>query len=137
MRLNIYCQLLISVFHLKKSKTLSAKVHQILKVVKENGLIKKFQKPLTIRGDDASPKKLPSIIEMQDKYRQVQHNDHQGMTPKLYVREFTFERSQQRGKKIWRSKPQKEVIQDKGNGVAFNLPPREYSNEKVGQKWNQ
>lgn len=90
---------------MKKFATLFAKVHRVLKVAKEKGLMKKFQKPLTIIGDDVSPKGLPTTAKMQDRYKQVPRGKHQSVIPRTYVREFAFKRFRQRDKQVWRPKP--------------------------------
>ncbi|KAL0907610.1 hypothetical protein M5K25_022029 [Dendrobium thyrsiflorum] len=92
----------------KEPESLSARVYQVLKTVKERGLTKrKIQRPLTVEVRRTPPRERLPLSRRKNKERRIiPYGKHQGVTPELHVRESTAERSRRKEKEIWRSKPQ-------------------------------
>ncbi|KAL0904316.1 hypothetical protein M5K25_026408 [Dendrobium thyrsiflorum] len=127
----------------KKSESLSARVYQVLRTVKEKGLTKrKIQRPLTVEVRRTPPRERLSFARVERRERiDNPLGEHRGVTPELRIRGSTIERSRWKGKQSWRPKPfrddeRKEREMDLGvtSGAASR---RSASTNKQRQKWVQ
>ncbi|KAL0917573.1 hypothetical protein M5K25_012646 [Dendrobium thyrsiflorum] len=89
----------------KEPETLSGRVHRVLKIVKEKGLMKKkYQRPLVIEARRIPPRELPPLVT-RGKFKQNLQEAHRGVTLGPRVQESAAERAQQKDKQIWRPRP--------------------------------
>ncbi|KAL0907131.1 hypothetical protein M5K25_025675 [Dendrobium thyrsiflorum] len=90
----------------REPETLSARVYRVLMAVKDRVLMKKkFQQPPTT---GARREKLPPVMVERKERRPTLHIEHRGMTPEPQVQGSIAERSQRKGKDVWRPKPRRE-----------------------------
>ncbi|PKU67100.1 hypothetical protein MA16_Dca008889 [Dendrobium catenatum] len=89
----------------KEPETLSARVYRVLKIVKDKGLMKKFQRPLVIDTRRTLPRERLSFTAERRKRKQIPRGEYWGVTPELYIQGSTAEWSRWKGKQIWRPKP--------------------------------
>ncbi|KAL0919607.1 hypothetical protein M5K25_011713 [Dendrobium thyrsiflorum] len=97
----------------KEPESLSARVYRVLKTVKEKGLKKKGVQrplPLVIEARRTPPRERLSFPPFgRNKRRQrASYGEHRGVTPEYRVQGSTAERSQRKGKQIWRPKPHRD-----------------------------
>ncbi|KAL0921278.1 hypothetical protein M5K25_008337 [Dendrobium thyrsiflorum] len=107
----------------KEPESLSARVYRVLKTVKEKGLKKKgAQRPLVIEARRTPPRERLSFPPLgRNKRRQrASHGEHRGVTPEYRVQGSTAERSQRKGKQIWRPKPHRDD-EEKGRKREIDL----------------
>ncbi|KAL0912939.1 hypothetical protein M5K25_016362 [Dendrobium thyrsiflorum] len=129
----------------KEPESLSARVYRVLKTVKENGLKKKgTQRPLVIEARRTPPRERLSFPPLgRNKRRQrVSHGEHRGVTPEYRVQGSTAERSQRKGKQIWRPKPHRDDEENEermGNmGVTSGVASRRSApNSRDRRRWVQ
>ncbi|KAL0904740.1 hypothetical protein M5K25_026884 [Dendrobium thyrsiflorum] len=89
----------------KEPEALSARVHRVLKTVKEKGLMKKkYQRALVIEARRTPPRELPPLVT-RGKFKPNLQDAHQGVKLGSCVQESAAERAQQKDKKIWRPRP--------------------------------
>ncbi|KAL0928756.1 hypothetical protein M5K25_000677 [Dendrobium thyrsiflorum] len=93
---------------------LSARVHQVLKTVKDKGLMKKkFQRPLMIEARRTPPRERLSsdvITGRREERRQAPREAHRGMTLGPRIQGSAAERAQRKDKQVWRPKPQRKKM---------------------------
>ncbi|XP_028548060.1 uncharacterized protein LOC114578763 [Dendrobium catenatum] len=129
---------------IREPERLSARVHRVLKTVKEKGLMKKkFQRPLIVEARRTPPRERLSsvVIAKQRNYqRQVPREAHRGVTLGSHVQESVAERAQRNGKQVWRPKPRKKKIfeeKDRPGVTSGAVSRRSAPANKTRQKWVQ
>ncbi|KAL0928584.1 hypothetical protein M5K25_000482 [Dendrobium thyrsiflorum] len=129
----------------KEPESLSARVYRVLKTVKEKGLKKKgAQRPLVIEARRTPPRERLSFPPLgRNKRRQrASYGEHRGVTPEYRVQGSTAERSQRKGKQIWRPKPHRDEEENEermGNmGVTSGVASRRSApNSRDRRRWVQ
>ncbi|KAL0926696.1 hypothetical protein M5K25_002940 [Dendrobium thyrsiflorum] len=129
----------------KEPESLSARVYRVLKTVKEKGLMKKgVQRPLVIEARRTPPRERLSFppLGRNERRQRASHGEHRGVTPEYRVQRSTAERSQRKGKQIWRPKPHRDEEENEermGNmGVTSGVASRRSApNSRDRRKWVQ
>ncbi|KAL0903414.1 hypothetical protein M5K25_027793 [Dendrobium thyrsiflorum] len=129
----------------KEPESLSARVYRVLKTVKEKGLKKKgAQRPLVIEARRTPPRERLSFppLGRNERRQRASHGEHRGVTPEYRVQGSTAERSQRKGKQIWRPKPHRDDEENEermGNmGVTSGVASRRSApNSRDRRKWVQ
>ncbi|KAL0915746.1 hypothetical protein M5K25_013199 [Dendrobium thyrsiflorum] len=123
---------------------LSARVHRVLKTVKDKGLMKKkFQKPLMIEARRTPPRERLStvmIAERREEQRQAPREAHRGVTLGPRIQGSAVERAQRKDKQVWRPKPQrKKMVEEREiSGVTSEAVSRRSAPfNQIRQKWVQ
>ncbi|KAL0911995.1 hypothetical protein M5K25_017935 [Dendrobium thyrsiflorum] len=129
----------------KEPESLSARVYRVLKTVKDKGLKKKgAQRPLVIEARRTPPRERLSFppLGRNERRQRASHGEHRGVTPEYRVQGSTAERSQRKGKQIWRPKPHRDDEENEermGNmGVTSGVASRRSApNSRDRRKWVQ
>ncbi|KAL0928580.1 hypothetical protein M5K25_000478 [Dendrobium thyrsiflorum] len=122
---------------------LSARVHRVLKTVKDKGLMKKkFQRPLTIEARRTPPRERLSsavIAGRREERRQAPQEAHRGVTLGPRIQGSAAERAQRNGKQVWRQKPQKRKMDENiTSGVTSEAVSRRSApSNRIRQTWVQ
>ncbi|KAL0922854.1 hypothetical protein M5K25_006881 [Dendrobium thyrsiflorum] len=122
---------------------LSARVHRVLKTVKDKGLMKKkIQRPLTIEARRTSPRERLSsavMVGRREERRQAPREAHRGVTLGPRIQGSAAERAQRKGKQVWRPKPQRRKIDENiTSGVTSEAVSRRSApSNQIRQKWVQ
>ncbi|KAL0912152.1 hypothetical protein M5K25_018106 [Dendrobium thyrsiflorum] len=107
----------------KKYETLSARVHRVLKVARENGLMKKkYQKPFINKTARIPQRELPAARVTQEKLKSTPRGEHWSMKPELRIQESADKRSRWKGKEIWRPRLPERRLLEKNIRIG---PPRD------------
>ncbi|KAL0905424.1 hypothetical protein M5K25_023844 [Dendrobium thyrsiflorum] len=130
----------------KEPESLSARVYRVLKTVKEKGLKKKgVQRPLVIEARRTPPRERLSFppLKRNKRRQRASHGEHRGVTPEYRVQGSTAERSQRKGKQIWRPKPHRNDEEEneermENMGVTSGVASRRSApNSRDRQRWVQ
>ncbi|KAL0923388.1 hypothetical protein M5K25_007442 [Dendrobium thyrsiflorum] len=122
---------------------LSARVHRVLKTVKDKGLMKKkFQRPLMIEARRTPPRERLStvmIAERREEQRQAPREAHRGVTLGPRIQGSAAERAQRKDKQVWRPKPQRRKIDENiTSGVTSEAVSRRSApSNQIRQTWVQ
>ncbi|KAL0904660.1 hypothetical protein M5K25_026789 [Dendrobium thyrsiflorum] len=123
---------------------LSARVHRVLKTVKDKGLMKKkFQRPLMIEARRTPPRERLSsavITRRKEERRQVPREAHRGVILGPRIQGSAAERAQRKGKQVWRPKPQRRKKMDENiiSGVTSEAVSRRSApSNQIRQTWVQ
>ncbi|KAL0909504.1 hypothetical protein M5K25_020378 [Dendrobium thyrsiflorum] len=122
----------------KKYETLSARVHRVLKVAKENGLIKKkYQRPFINKTARIPSRELPAARVTQEKLKSTPRGEHWSMKPELRIQESADKRSRWKGKEIWRPRLPKRKLLEKNVriGVTSGIASQRSASKKNRQQW--
>ncbi|KAL0914372.1 hypothetical protein M5K25_014716 [Dendrobium thyrsiflorum] len=122
---------------------LSARVHRVLKTVKDKGLMKKkFQRPLMIEARRTPPRERLSSAVMagrRGERRQAPQEAHRGVTLGPRIQGSAAERAQRKGKQVWRPKPQRKMMDENvTSGVTSEAVSRRSApSNRICQTWVQ
>ncbi|KAL0903975.1 hypothetical protein M5K25_026041 [Dendrobium thyrsiflorum] len=122
----------------KKYETLSARVHRVLKVARENGLIKKkYQRPFINKTAKISQRELLAARVTQEKLKSTPRGEHWSKKPELRVQESDNKRSQWKGKEIWRPRlPERRLLEKNVRiGVTSGIASQRSASKKNRQQW--
>ncbi|KAL0911372.1 hypothetical protein M5K25_019508 [Dendrobium thyrsiflorum] len=122
----------------KKYETLSARVHRILKVARENGLMKKeYQKPFINKTARIPQRELSAARVTQEKLKSTPRGEHWSMKPELRIQEFDDKRSRWKGKEIWRPRLSKRKLLEKNVriDVTSGIASQRSASKKNRQQW--
>ncbi|KAL0920064.1 hypothetical protein M5K25_009171 [Dendrobium thyrsiflorum] len=122
----------------KNHETLSARVHRVLKVARENGLMKKkYQRPFTNKTWRIPPRELPSATVTQDKLKLAPCGEHWSAKPGPRIQESVIKRSQWKGKEIWRIRlPERRLLEKNVRiGMTSSIASQRSAPEKNRQQW--
>ncbi|KAL0911129.1 hypothetical protein M5K25_019245 [Dendrobium thyrsiflorum] len=129
--------------HIRGPERLSARVHRVLKIVKDKGLMKKkFQRPLMIEARRTPPRERLSsavITGRREERRQAPREAHRGVTLGPRIQGSAAKRAQQNGKQVWRPKPQRRKMDENiTSGVTSEAVSRRSAPfNRNRQKWVQ
>ncbi|KAL0927186.1 hypothetical protein M5K25_001349 [Dendrobium thyrsiflorum] len=122
----------------KKYETLSARVHRVLKVARENGLMKKkYQKPFINKTARIPQRELPAARVTQEKLKSTPRGEHWSMKPELRIQESADKRSRWKGKEIWRPRlPERRLLEKNIRiGVTSGIASQRSASKKNHQQW--
>ncbi|KAL0910033.1 hypothetical protein M5K25_020960 [Dendrobium thyrsiflorum] len=122
----------------KKYETLSARVHRVLKVARENGLMKKkYQRPFINKTARIPQRELPSARVTQEKLKSTPRGEHWSMKPELRIQESADKRSRWKGKEIWRPRlPERKLLEKNVRiGVTSGITSQRSASKKNRQQW--
>ncbi|KAL0924292.1 hypothetical protein M5K25_005106 [Dendrobium thyrsiflorum] len=122
----------------KKYETLSARVHRVLKVARENGLMKKkYQKPFINKTARIPQRELPAARVTQEKLKSTPRGEHWSMKPELRIQESADKRSRWKGKEIWRPRlPERKLVEKNVRiGVTSGIASQRSASKKNRQQW--
>ncbi|KAL0920551.1 hypothetical protein M5K25_009693 [Dendrobium thyrsiflorum] len=123
---------------------LSARVHRVLKTVKDKGLMKKkFRRPSMIESRRTPPRERLSsavIAGRGEERRQAPREAHRGVTLGPRIQGSAAERAQRKDKQIWRPKPQRKKMVEEREilGVTSEAVSRRSApSNRICQTWVQ
>ncbi|KAL0923691.1 hypothetical protein M5K25_007758 [Dendrobium thyrsiflorum] len=122
----------------KKYETLSARVHRVLKVAKENGLMKKkYQRPFINKTARIPSRELPAARVTQEKLKSTPRGEHWTMKHELRIQESADKRSRWKGKEIWRPRlPERRLLEKNVRiGVTSGIASQRSASKKNRQQW--
>ncbi|KAL0909817.1 hypothetical protein M5K25_020715 [Dendrobium thyrsiflorum] len=122
----------------KKYETLSARVHRVLKVAKENGLMKKkYQRPFINKTARISQRELPAVRVTQEKLKSTPRGEHWSKKPELRIQESADKRSRWKGKETWRPRlPERRLLEKNVRiGVTSGIASQRSASKKNRQQW--
>ncbi|KAL0911094.1 hypothetical protein M5K25_019206 [Dendrobium thyrsiflorum] len=122
----------------KKYETLSARVHRVLKVARENGLMKKKYQKLFINKTARIPQReLPAARVTQEKLKSTPRGEHWSMKPELRIQESADKRSRWKRKEIWRPRlPERRLLEKNIRiGVTSSIASQRSASKKNHQQW--
>ncbi|KAL0909239.1 hypothetical protein M5K25_020087 [Dendrobium thyrsiflorum] len=122
----------------KKYETLSARVHRVLKVARENGLMKKkYQRPFINKTARIPQRELPSARVTQEKSKSTPRGEHWSMKLELRFQETADKRSRWKGKEIWRPRlPERKLLEKNIRiGVTSGIASQRSASKKNHQQW--
>ncbi|KAL0928241.1 hypothetical protein M5K25_000113 [Dendrobium thyrsiflorum] len=122
----------------KKYETLSARVHRVLKVARENGLMKKkYQKPFINKTARIPQRELLAARVTQEKLKSTPRGEHWSMKPELRIQESADKRSRWKGKEIWRPRlPERKLLEKNIRiGVTSGIASQRSASKKNRQQW--
>ncbi|KAL0923353.1 hypothetical protein M5K25_007407 [Dendrobium thyrsiflorum] len=122
----------------KKYETLSARVHRVLKVARENGLMKKkYQRPFINKTARIPSRELPAARVTQEKLKSIPRGEHWSMRPELRIQESVDKRSRWKGKEIWRPRlPERKLLEKNVRiGVTSGIVSQRSASKKNRQQW--
>ncbi|KAL0906621.1 hypothetical protein M5K25_025132 [Dendrobium thyrsiflorum] len=122
----------------KKYETLSARVHRVLKVARENGLMKKkYQRPFINKTAKIPQRELPAARVTQEKLKSTQRGEHWSMKPELRIQESADKRSRWKGKEIWRPRlPERKLLEKNVRiSVTSGIASQRSASKKNCQQW--
>ncbi|KAL0928069.1 hypothetical protein M5K25_002306 [Dendrobium thyrsiflorum] len=122
----------------KKYETLSARVHRVLKVARENGLMKKkYQRPFINKTARIPSRELPAARVTQEKLKSTPRGEHWSMKPELRIQESADKRSRWKGKEIWRPRlPERKLLEKNVRiGVTSGIASQRSASKKNHQQW--
>ncbi|KAL0926150.1 hypothetical protein M5K25_004543 [Dendrobium thyrsiflorum] len=122
----------------KKYETLSARVHRVLKVARENSLMKKkYQRPFINKTAKISQRELPAARVTQEKSKSTPRGEHWSMKPELRIQESADKRSWWKGKETWRPRlPERKLLEKNVRiGVTSGIASQRSASKKNRQQW--
>ncbi|KAL0920584.1 hypothetical protein M5K25_009729 [Dendrobium thyrsiflorum] len=122
----------------KKYETLSARVHRVLKVARENGLMKKkYQRPFINKTARIPSRELPAARVTQEKLKSTPRGEHWSMKPELRIQEYADKRSRWKGKEIWRPRlPERKLLEKNVRiDVTSGIASQRSASKKNSQQW--
>ncbi|KAL0924083.1 hypothetical protein M5K25_004888 [Dendrobium thyrsiflorum] len=122
----------------KKYETLSARVHRVLKVARENGLMKKkYQRPFINKTARIPSRELPAARVTQEKLKSTPRGEHWTMKPELRIQKSADKRSRWKGKEIWRPRlPERRLLEKNVRiGVTSGIASQRSASKKNRQQW--
>ncbi|KAL0920248.1 hypothetical protein M5K25_009369 [Dendrobium thyrsiflorum] len=122
----------------KKYETLSARVHRVLKVARENGLMKKkYQRPFINKTARIPSRELPAARVTQEKLKSTPRGEHWTMKPELRIQESADKRSRWKEKEIWRPRlPERRLLEKNVRiGVTSGIASQRSASKKNRQQW--